>query len=250
LKHLSGDGLLLPPASGLRDALWSLLLFLLLLGWVTSFWGRAGLLLPPPFDNWHYVFFRALTRWSIGARAVLRVGDHVTFYAGLEAYLLGLLVPASMLRLFCRLSPADLGLRAPDAAGWRWTLTGVALAVPAGLAITAVVPPGDDAIAYAVRTCSMIPEHFLICGVGIGLLLPERRLAPTQHRGASLFAILGSVALFVAAHVGAPPLEVGLSAPLGLVFAFMTWRTTSIWPALLVHWSLNLAPLGLRAAFG
>lgn len=185
---------------------------------------------------------------------MLRADDNVTLYAGIEAFVLGLLTPAASLALFYKRSPADLGLRLPDARGWRGTLAGVVLSIPVGLAITALVPPNENDFAYAVRTLSMLPEHFLICGVGVALLLPARSLLHPRENSksgpASVVAIFGSAALFVAAHVGARPLELGFSAPLGLLFAYMTWRTASIWPALLVHWSLNLAPLAVRAPFG
>jgi hypothetical protein len=154
-----------------------------------------------------------------------------------------------------------------------------------GLWVTALVPPRGSDLRYVVNMLGIIPEHFLIFGVGIALLLPGRRLPnpplPVANRGirryrirnwlsatvleprdvhapllerlglspASLFAILGSTVLFVVVHVGAQPVELAFSVPMGVFCAYVTWRTTSIWPALLIHWSLNLAPLGIRSLY-
>jgi hypothetical protein len=164
-------------------------------------------------------------------------------------------------------------------------MAGMASSVPVGLWITALVPPSGSDLTYVVRLLVMLPEHFLICGVGVALLLPGGRLPdPPQQLGdhgaglrriasrlhaimpspadghvplfgrlglppASLLAILGSAALFVAVHVGARSEELAFSAPMGIFCAYVTWRTASIWPALLAHWSLNLAPLVLRVVF-
>jgi len=247
--------------SSLRQPVKSLGLLVLLLIYITSFWGRAGLLLPPPLDNWHHVFFRGLTRLSESAQQLLSAGKNLTLYAGVEAFVLGLIVPATLLSLLWRRSPFDLGLRRPDSVGWCWTMVGVAASVPVGLWITALVPPSGSDLTYVVRLLVMLPEHFLICGVGVALLLPGGRLPdPPQRLGdhgaglprmapTSLLAILGSTALFVAVHVGARSEELAFSLPMGIFCAYVTWRTASIWPALLAHWSLNLAPLGLRLVF-
>jgi hypothetical protein len=250
-------------------------LLLVLSIYVSAIWGRAGLLLPAPLDNWHYVFYRALIRWSEDARLLLRAGENATLYSGVEAFLLGLVVPVIAFALIWRRPPSTLGLRRMDAAGWWWTWAGIVLSIPAGLWITGLVPPQGSELRYVVRMLSMIPEHFLIFGVGVALLLPDRLLrkpaladAPLEiegHRtpsasgaaaakrpdlfGMSLFAIFGSTALFVAVHVGAKPAELVFSAPMGVFYAYVTWRTGSIWPALLAHWTLNLAPLGIRGLF-
>jgi len=246
------------PRSWRAEAAVSVGLWGLLLLYVTSFWGRAGRLLPPPFDNWHYLPYRTLTRLSGDAQQLLRGSDALTLYAGVEAYLLGLLVPTALLVLIWRRPLAHWGLRWPDRIGWRWTIVGTALAVPAGLWITALVPPRGNELAYVVMLLSMVPEHVLICGIGIALLLPERKL-PDPHRAhwslserttpslATLLAIAGSTALFVAVHVGAHPAELAFSVLTGSFFAYLTWRTASVWPALLSHWSLNLAPLAVHA---
>lgn len=260
--------------------------WLLLLIYLTSFMGRAGLLMPAPLDNWHYIYVRGLMRWSDGANQLLRSGENIALYTGVEAFVLGLIVPAALFGLCRRRSPAALGLRLPNQLGWRWTLAGAALSVPVGLWITGLVPPTGSNTQYAINMLGMLPEHFMIFGIGIALLLPECRLPqPSPSVGdrdagrsfmirprnflkfgselskgsllerlaltpTSLLAILGSTALFVFIHVGAQPVEVAFSGVIGFYFAYVTWRTGSIWPAFLIHWSLNLAPMGLRGLFG
>ena len=272
-------------ASSLQQLANSLGLLVLLLTYITSFWGRAGFLLPSPLDNWHHVFFRGFMRSSESAQLLLSTGNNLTLYVGVEALVLGLIVPATLLSIYWRRSLFDLGLRWPNSVGWRWTMVSVASSVPVGLWITGLVPPSGSDLAYVVRLLVMLPEHFLICGVAVALLLPGRslsgpsqivsadnlglrpvlgRLHATLPRSphaqvsllgwlglcpASLFAIVASATIFVAAHVGARSAELAFSVPMGIFCAYMTWRTGSIWPALLTHWSLNLAPLGLRALF-
>jgi hypothetical protein len=135
---------------------------------------------------------------------------------------------------------------------------------------------------YAVELLAMIPEHFLIAGVVVAALLPARRLAlpapaplvdgpprqrlirwlgfgwPSRARGAGhiwawfgiaehgwpgLFSISVSAALFATVHVGkGNPLELALSFPGGLILAYATLRTGSIWPMIVAHWSMNVVP--------
>ncbi len=216
---------------------------------------------------------------------MLQSRESVTVYAGAEAALLGLIVPAAFVAVGWRRPLHDFGMRLPDVAGWRWTAAIATLSLPAGLWITALVPATNNEVQFIFRMLMMLPEHFLIFGIGIAVMLPDRRLsnhsapisrtpiglrfllrepprialnagiAPEPRAGtigislAPLFAAAGATVLFVAAHIGARDIELAFSIPMGLLCAYITWRTASIWPALIVHWSLNLAPLALRFAF-
>ena len=257
-------------------------LFLLLLIYITSFWGQAGRYLPWPVDNWYYLPYRAIVRWSERARTALQSPESITLYAGAEAFLLGFMVPAAF-ALGWRRPLRDFGMGWPDIAGWCWTAAGVTLSLPVGRWITALVPPPGNETEFVVRMLAMLPEHFLIFGIGIAVMLPDKCLpdqssishttiglrSPLRKRrgvgpnsgiaaarpvgtvGISLapvLAIAGATVLFVAVHVGARSTELAFSVAFGLLCAYVTWRTASIWPALIVHWSLNLAPLALRFA--
>lgn len=64
----------------------------------------------------------------------------------------------------------------------------------------------------------------------------------------SLFAVVMSGMLFGYVHIGKPyPPEVILSFPGGAAVAYVTFRSHSIWPAVLAHWAMNLIPIGLLA---
>jgi hypothetical protein len=122
----------------------------------------------------------------------------------------------------------------------------------------------------------MVPEHFLICGVTVAVLLPERRLPehvpladPTgpwwrsglrwlglaQSGGTtlgwagltieSLAAITLSGVAFGIVHFGKEIPELILSFPGGVAVAYVTLRCGSIWPALVAHWTMNLVPAAM-----
>ena len=130
----------------------------------------------------------------------------------------------------------------------------------------------------------IIPEHFLICGVLVAILLPTRRLPrPVSiatidghgwRRGlrwlglaqpgstadvsrllawfglsrTQFITLIASGALFWSVHIGKNNLvEIILSFPGGVAVAYLTLRAHSIWPAIVAHWSMNLIPLALLA---
>ena len=135
---------------------------------------------------------------------------------------------------------------------------------------------------YILSLFNKIPEHFLILGILVALMLPNRRLpnpaflAPIEgSRGqrilrwlgigqpmtidsdnrilawwglnwTSLFSIVVSGLVFYMLHLGRDnPVEVALSLPGGILVAYITFRTHSIWHAIPAHWTLNLVPMAI-----
>ncbi|MFA9407967.1 MAG: type II CAAX prenyl endopeptidase Rce1 family protein, partial [Candidatus Dadabacteria bacterium] len=127
-----------------------------------------------------------------------------------------------------------------------------------------------------------IPEHFLILGILIALMLPHRRLpnpaymAPIEGstgkkllrwlgiaqpvtidsdnrilawfglNWTSLFAMVVSGLVFYMIHLGrANHVEVALSLPGGIMVSYITLRTHSIWHVIPAHWTLNLVPMAI-----
>jgi hypothetical protein len=237
-----------------RARWWLVSLLLLVCGafYISLFWGRAATLLPEPLDRWADLLYPRIASWK-------------------------------------STTPLDAGLGWPNALGKRLTVVGILASIPPGLWLVLGTPGQQPTISLGIHDicalASMVPEHFLICGTYVALMLPERRLphpvpvAPVQGgaarrvfrwlglaqpegrrsrsgllawfglSGASLFAILASGALFGMVHVGKPSLELGLSFPGGVAVAYVTLRSHSIWPGLVAHWSLNLVPSILLGVF-
>ena len=169
----------------------------------------------------------------------------------INSFVFGFLVPGVVLRL-AGLRLADAGIGLPNLAGLRLGVFFAFLCVPVGFWMAARVPnPWGTPLFETLELLSMIPEHFMIFGITLALMLPARRLprfGPISIAGPELFAILVAAALFLLVHLGnKPALEVLLATPIGLVFAYLTLVTGSIWPALAVHWALNLLPMAWHA---
>lgn len=264
---------------------------LLMFAYVSTFWGGAARRLPDPLDRWAYIATRVPQRWWLNHVAPSRPRiERLALLHFTVEFGLGLLVPVLLLKAAGR-CPRDYGLRAPNALGWRLLLAGVALSVPFGLwllydqreQLQKVIR--SPMLCHAQRLLSMVPEHFLICGMVTGLLLPGYRLpdpvpiAPAEGSpplralrwlglaqprsepsrnavlewlgldGASLAALCASGLIFGLIHIGKAPLELALSFPGGVAVAYITLRSQSIWPAIIAHWSMNLVPLGLWLAW-
>ncbi len=194
-------------------------------------------------------------------------GDAVALYLTLKSFLFGLVIPALGFRLTGR-PLADVGMALPNASGIRLGALFTVICVPIGFWLATRVPdPWGSPLYESLELLAMIPEHFLIFGVSMALMLPTRRLPrysslngpdtlPIERRlidafrlgGRNLLASAVAVALFQLAHLGAKPtLEILLTTPIGLMFAYLTLRTGSIWPALAVHWLLNLLPMAWQS---
>jgi len=255
-----------------RDTVFTAVLLVLSFAYVCSFWGQAARLLPPPIDSWHDLYYRRLaTWWHAAIGASMPAEDATALYHAVEAFVLGLLVPIIALGIGAR-RPSDAGLRMPAPGTTR---VGLALALPAllaGFLLAAVTKdPWGSAVYESLELAAMLPEHFLIFGVVMGLALPGRRLSRQRNprndtikgtpegrfgdvlrlNNREAFAVAAAGVLFQLAHVGVSDLELFVALPMGLLFAYATLCTESIWPALVGHWALNLCPLavlGLRGA--
>lgn len=193
--------------------------------------------------------------------------DAAALFLALKSFLFGLIIPVVGMRLVGR-PLTDAGMRLPTAAGIRLGALFALICVPIGFWLPAGVPdPWGSPLFESLELLAMIPEHFLIFGVAMALMLPTRRLprdsslnapdtSPITQRlidsirlGArNWFAIAVAAALFQLAHLGAmPTAEILFATPVGLMFAYLTLRTGSIWPALAVHWLLNLLPMAWQS---
>jgi membrane protease YdiL (CAAX protease family) len=147
-----------------------------------------------------------------------------------------------------------MGLGRPRDGSTRVTLTGIALTLPVGFWLAVTTPtPWAAPLDEFLQLLTVPPEHFLIFGILATWLLPDRRLAwsrgsDRQGPGAA-YAVVSTGVIFGLAHIGKPNLaEVATSFPLGLVFAWMTVRSGSIWPAVTAHAALNLVPMAVLPA--
>lgn len=254
---------------------WWISLLLVAVGavYLSAFWGNAAALLPEPLNAWGTLCRRPLGVWY---------RQSVTLMVAVQ-FVIGLVVPAVLMKLGGR-RLTDVGIGMPNVLGWRLVLVSAAISVPFGLWLLAAYPnlARQPLITkhHLGGLLAIIPEHFLICGVYVAVLLPGRRFPdrvpvaatagplvtrvlrwlglaqpapPGANRvlawfgltAASLFAIVASGVLFAMVHVGKAALELVLSLPGGVAVAYVTLRSRSIWPAVLAHWTMNLVPLGL-----
>lgn len=250
-----------------RDWILTSTFVVLLVVYFSSFWGQAALLLPAPLDDWYGVFYRILTVWwHLDIAAALPGTDSFALYSIVEAFILGFLIPFAALKIAGR-SLMDMGLARPKLQAMAVFFITLVVAIATGFWLSAAVTsPWGTPLYEVLELLSMVPEHFFFFAVVLMLMLPERRLVkPTSlNRQSGLdadsvrfpelswrfvrlneretFAVVISAALFQLAHAGTQPLEALLSFPAGLVFAYLTLSMGSIWPALLIHWVLNLIP--------
>ena len=267
------------------------IIFLVGLIYVSVLWSGLPTLLPAPFNEFAFLHEKLIGDWWRGHVHIPGPSNrsHYLLWAA-SSVATGFLIPIAVL-LMARRRLSDMGLGRPNRLGWRFTAAGIVLAIPFGLLVLADNPQAMAEVWKDFRYIGMcggivmIPNHFLIGGVFVALLLPERKLPeavsimPVEgnpiRRGlrwvglaqrpheradprwlawfgltpASLFAILASGLLFMIAHVGEGGLELALALPGGAAIAYMTLRTHSIWPGLLAHYALNLIPLGLWLLF-
>jgi membrane protease YdiL (CAAX protease family) len=169
-----------------------------------------------------------------------------------SSYVFGLVIPCVWIRLAHR-RLADFGLTRPDQRGVRLGAIGALVCVPLGFWLSSVVEdPWGSPTYEALELVSMIPEHFLVFGVVVALSLRDRRLpgrpALARLSVREVGALILSMLTFVLIHIGGNPVvETLVVTPVGLLFAYVTLRSGSIWPAVIVHWLLNLVPMGWDA---
>ena len=260
----SGDSVFPHQKRPIGDRLITAGLLIFIVAYISAFWGYGAQLLPAPLDGWYDLSYRGVADWwHAKLDGVLRPVDAAALYRALEAYLLGLFVPIVGLWA-CRRRLSDAGLRAPRPGTIKHATVCLLPFLPLGFLLGAVVEnPWQSAIFESLELAAMLPEHFLIFGVVIGLMLPGRRLPSDESPAArpgdrppvggrfrlsrlsdrDVFAIAAAGLVFQMVHIGASALEVFVAFPAGIVFAYTTFTTGSIWPALICHWLLNLIPL-------
>lgn len=247
--------------------------------YVTLFWGSALTYLPHGPSDWAGPMRRTMSR--LYAR-------EVPLWLALQ-FVVGF-VPAAGVMVWQR-SVSSVGLGWPNVLGRRLIATSVLISIPFGFWLMATARPGqhlsrEQIERYLILLTAVIPEHVLICGTLVALMLPGRRLpeavplAPVsgssllrglrwlglaQPRasgggggllnwfgltGESLLAIVWSGIVFWLAHLGKRDLtEVALALPGGVAVAYVTLRSRSIWPAIIAHCTMNLIPLGILCLF-
>ncbi len=242
-----------PPATSERRDSWlhTAETFVLCLLYVTAFWGQAARVLPAPFDQWSSLPYRAAGPWwHTHVATGLGHREQLALYELVEALLFAVLLPIWILRRK-GYRTGNVGVRAPSKAAARLVVASVFLSLPFGFYLGHVVTnPWGTPLQEGLGLLTVVPEHFLIFGAIGALLLPG------GHAGAGgnlrrvgveeALAITGTAFIFFLVHVGTSHASVLFTSfPLGLIFAYVTVRTMSIWPAIGAHWLLNLVPMAL-----
>jgi hypothetical protein len=252
----------------------------LLLAYVILFWGRfTGQAWPPAVRSYAGWADRAVWSW---VQQRLPAGADLQFYFRLTwlavSVLLGLVVPLAVLALFGR-RPADVGLGQPNRWGRRIICVGLAVVLMMSIIFAVEIRRMPNYGGSTLRLEDLpillgvsVPEHVLLTGVAVALLLPGMRLPrrtdmdeqcsrrpgllgwlglglPGKAGNSlvrqvlawwglepeSFWAVVGGGFLFGAVHVGARPIELATSFPGGLLLCYVTVRSGSIWPGWLVH---------------
>lgn len=217
--------------------------------YVTAFWGQAAQLLPAPLDQWHSLLYRASGRWwHEHAATALSHREQVALYQLLEALFVGMLVPVWILRRKgCTMR--DAGLRVPGRSAVWPTIMGIVLSLAVGLYLSRIVPNSwGTLLQEGLGLLFVIPEHFLTFGVVGALLLPRGRLTGSVRElhttCEAVFALVVTASIFGLVHVGVQhPSVLIASLPVGVVYAYLTLCTGSIWPAVIGHWIMNVVPM-------
>lgn len=254
-----------------------------IVAYIAIFWARLAKLLPPPYNQWTFIYEPLIGQWWID-NFFLDQPEYVrlTILWYIIGFLSSMAIPLVFFTLIGR-KLTDFGIGMLNTLGIRLTSIAIAASIPFGLWIQTASPyPHRLSVMYILSLFNKIPEHFLICGILTAFILPLRRLpnpvylAPidgTRGRKAlrwlglsqpptrdsddrtlawfglnrtSLFAIAASGLAFFMIHIGREnPVEVWLSLPGGITIAYITFRTHSIWHAIPAHWTLNLVPMGI-----
>ncbi len=251
--------------------------------YVAIFWARLAKLLPPPYNQWTFIYEPLIGPWWIN-NFFLDLPEYtrleILWY--ILCFISSMVIPIISLLLQGR-KLTDFGLGMLNRLGIRLTSIAIIISIPFGLWIQLESPyPHRLTTMYVLSLFNKIPEHFLILGILVALMLPHRRLpnpaymAPIEgSRGkkilrwlgiaqpmtidsdnralawfglnwTSLFAIVVSGLVFYMLHLGrANHVEVALSLPGGMLVAYITFRTHSIWHAIPAHWTLNLVPMAI-----
>ncbi len=208
------------------------LLWLVLVLYITTFWGRFG----PQWPGWVRAHTGRLARaaWQVYLHATIdegalaRVRDQCTVEEkravwAASSMFFGGFVPLGAV-LICWRRPRDVGLGWPNRWGWRVVIIGALVTVPFAYAFAGERMDGPAAalqrLSWWVQLVLVagvsVPEHFLLTGVGVAGLLPNGRF-PT-HR--PLATVDGGPGKRILRWLGlAQPAEPGLS----LGGRFLAW---------------------------
>ena len=271
----------------LRSWVKSILILVLITFYVAIFWARLAKLLPEPYNYWTFIYEPIIGPWWVSNFFTDKpewVRLYILWY--ILCFISSMIVPIIVLKTMGR-KLTDFGLGMLNRLGLRLTGIAILVSIPFGLWIQLASPvPHRLSIMYILSLVNKIPEHFLILGILVAMMLPHRRLpnpaylAPIEGaRGqkifrwlgvsqpytidsdnrvlawfglnwTSLFAITVSGLVFFMIHLGRDnPVEVGLSLPGGILVAYITFRTHSIWHAIPAHWTLNLVPMAIIHMF-
>lgn len=183
------------------------------------------------------------------------IGPRASLFAWLGyVTLVTALVPSAILLAAMRVPPRELGL------GWGDTrrdaaLLAIGVALAAGAAVALSRVPELRAYYPHARFVKEAPWWWIPTTAGFaawGLAweaLFRGFLLLGLRSSLGWPALLVQAAFFTLAHLDKPRLELWLSAPAGLAFGLVAWRTRSVLPGFLLHFTLSTT-LNVLCAYG
>ena len=170
---------------------------------------------------------------------------HTGLVAFAGTFLLLAVVPLLLTRATFGRSPRELGLGAGNV---RLSLEYVALGVPIAIAfgyltadseaLRAVYPLGTVEARFA--PFALHSFGYFLYYVGFEYYFRGFLLFGLKDRLGPIPANVLQAGIVTLAHLGKPGIELAAAFPASLLFGWLTLRTGSIWPVLLIHWALGV----------
>lgn len=154
-----------------------------------------------------------------------------------------LAAPLTLCKFISRQTPKDLGLERPENNKIAWLLILVSL-IPLIPVVSYCASYKQVQFFYSLKNLS--PVQFTL--IFLFVLPPYYIAEEFFFRGflfMGLWKKLGwhsywiTELIFTWAHLGKPPIEILVAFPVGIVLNFLTLRTKSIYPAVIVHYTMG-----------
>jgi len=139
--------------------------------------GGLAKLLPPPYNQWTFIYEPLIGPWWINNFFLDQpeyIRLEILWY--ILCFVSSLVIPIIFLVLIRR-KLTDFGIGMLNKLGIRLTGIAIIVSIPFGLWIQITSPyPHRLTTMYVLSLFNKIPEHFLILGILVALMLPHRRL--------------------------------------------------------------------------
>ena len=155
----------------------SVAILISLTAYILIFWARLAKLLPEPYNSWTFIYEPFIGPWWINNFFLdLPVYTRLDILWYILCFISSMLIPIIVI-LISKRKLTDFGIGMLNRLGIRLTSIAILVSIPFGLWIQLESPyPHRLTTMYVLSLFNKIPEHFLILGILVALMLPNRRL--------------------------------------------------------------------------